>query len=50
MVVAVRKTIYPDGRVKKYRNGMKVVAAPAPPTKEFNKWMQAIYNKLKRSA
>jgi hypothetical protein len=47
MTVAIRKTIYPDGRVKKYRNGMKVVVGQAPPTKEFNTWMQAIYNKLK---
>jgi hypothetical protein len=49
MIVAVRKTIFPDGRVKKYRNGMKVVAGQAPPTKEFNRWMQAIYNKLKKN-
>jgi hypothetical protein len=49
MIVSVKKTIYPDGRVKMYKNGMKVVAAQAPPTKEFNKWMREIYNKLKRN-
>jgi hypothetical protein len=50
MTLAIKKTIYPDGKEKMYINGMKAVATKAPQTKEFNKWMETICNKLKRNA
>jgi hypothetical protein len=41
---SISRTVYPDGRVNEYQNGAFIKLNQAPNTKEFNNWINFIYN------
>jgi len=41
---SISRTVYPDGRVSEYQNGAFIKLNQAPNTKEFNNWINFIYN------
>jgi hypothetical protein len=46
MRLAISRTVYPDGRVKEYKNGMELKIKKAPNTDEINKWFKEIHKSL----
>ena len=44
MMRSISRTVYPDGRVNEYQNGAFIKLNQAPNTKEFNNWINFIYN------
>jgi len=48
MKVSIEHTTYPNGKVKYYEHGMEIVILPFPKTSKYNKWIENIYNKLKK--
>ena len=44
-MIAISRTVYPDGRVQEYKNGAVIKINSAPNTKEFNKWINFIHKK-----
>jgi hypothetical protein len=46
MRLAVCRTVYPDGRVRKYKKGMELQVKQAPNTDEINKWFKEIHKSL----
>jgi len=41
---SISRTVYPDGRIREYQNGAFIKLNQAPNTKEFNNWINFIYN------
>lgn len=48
MIVAVKKTVYPNGQEVERNGSMKIELEQAPNTKEFNKFFERVYRNLKR--
>lgn len=48
MRVSVKHTTYPNGKVKHHEQGMEIAIAPFPKTSKYNKWIENIYNKVKK--
>jgi|LakMenE18May11ns_1017448.scaffolds.fasta_scaffold8263556_2 hypothetical protein len=46
MRLAISRTVYPDGRVRKYKKGMELQVKQAPNTDEINKWFKEIHKSL----
>jgi len=43
-MISICRTVYPDGRVNEYKNGVKFKLNQAPDTIKFNNWINFIYN------
>ena len=48
MRVSVTHTAYPNGKVKHHKQGMEIDILPFPKTSKYNKWIENIYNKVKK--
>jgi hypothetical protein len=49
MVVAVKRTVYPDGSLKEYEKGMKIEINSIADTEQINKWFKEIHKALNKS-
>jgi len=47
MRLAISKTIYPNGKVKEYKNGMELKIKQPPSTTQINKWFKEIHKSVK---
>ena len=48
MIVAVKKTVYPNGEEVERNGVMKVELDKAPDTKQFNKFFEGLYKNLNK--
>ncbi len=48
MIVAVRKTVYPNGQEVEHNGSMKVELDQAPDTKQFNKFFDTLYKSINK--
>lgn len=48
MIVAVKKTVYPNGQEIERNGSMKVELDQAPNTREFNKFFERVYRNLRK--
>jgi hypothetical protein len=44
IMISISRTVYPDGRVSEYKNGVKFKLNQAPDTIKYNNWINFIYN------